>query len=135
MLDRIFAMLAGLSIEILLKGILLGLQEKFPYNHKLFDLCTCAGIEVCNDDKIILQSLTEHVEWASKYPAPQDESKWLFASSVFDSQRRQSGNLAQYYIQEREISLDNYLRLWELLAGYFWRVRNTISESAEDGAV
>ena len=131
MLFRVFPMLIGLSIELLLKGILLGLQEKFPLHHKLLDLSNCAGIEILDDDNILLNSLTQHVYWASKYPAPKDKTEWNDAWKIFDRQRRPSGNLAQLDIQARSINRDNYLRLWELFSGFYWKVHEAVLESAD----
>jgi hypothetical protein len=97
----VFGLLAGLSIEVLLKGIHRALdnQIRFP-THRLHDLCREAGISIGNDDHIILHALSEHVAWASRYPTPNKPEHWLNAMNIFDKQRRKSGNIMNMYILE-----------------------------------
>src|SRR5262252_6249718 len=42
--SEIFALLAGLSIEVLLKGIHRALDRNVPQHHRLHDLCGSVGI-------------------------------------------------------------------------------------------
>jgi hypothetical protein len=46
-------------------------------------------------------------------------------------QERPSGSFVDMYIKERSIDLDNYDRLWERFASYFWRVKESTYESVE----
>jgi len=123
---NVFCLLAGLSIELLLKGILLGLQGKFPKSHQIQDLSLLSGISSTDDDLIILQSMSEYVSWASKYPTPKDEQSWHSAVELFGKQRRTSGKLSSYIISEREINMDNYERFWEKYANCFWQVYEVV---------
>lgn len=73
--------LMGLSLENLLKGILLN-SGKYPISqgifpreiksHNLYELCEKAGITIKSsyEEKIFLQRLSEQVDWAGKYPIP-----------------------------------------------------------------
>ena len=124
-------MLAGLSIELLLKGILRGLTEAFPPHHRLAELVDAAGICIDDDGRIVLQALTEYVYWAAKYPAPRDESELAQAEAIFAQQRRETGNFTTRDIREREVSRENYVRLWSLFAGCFFQVQGSTFESAE----
>jgi hypothetical protein len=130
-LRKVFAMLAGLSIELLLKGIMIGLQEDFPAHHRLADLCDQAGITVDENDRLILQALSEHIYWASKYPAPLNEQQMERTREILEQQYRRSGNLANLHIPEKEIGLANYKRLWALFLDHFFQVQNVVIESAE----
>jgi HEPN domain-containing protein len=126
-----FTLLAGLSLEVLLKGIHRALDKKIPFHHRLHNLSSNVGIALSDDDRIILEALSEHVYWASRYPVPASEENLLSARAVFAKQRRTSGNLANYYIAERHLSVENYERLWGLFLGYYERARSARLESAE----
>jgi hypothetical protein len=126
-----FTLLAGLSIEVLLKGIHVALDKKVPHHHRLHELCSSVGIAVSVDDQVILQSLSEQVYWASRYPVPKNARDLLAAQEIFDKQRRKSGSLRSYNIAEREISGNNYQRLWGLFAGYYHKARENRIESAD----
>jgi HEPN domain-containing protein len=129
--EDVFALLAGLSIELLLKGIHRALEKPPRHHHRLDDLCGEAGISINDNDKIILQALSEHVAWASKYPTPTKPKAMLKAMQVFDKQLRKPGNIVDYYIPEREISWANYIRLWERFSTYYQTAREARRESAE----
>lgn len=123
---NVFCLLAGLSIELLLKGILLGLTEKFPKTHNLLDLSQKAGIALSNDEQIILLALSEYVSWASKYPTPKDEQSWNSAQQLFQQQRNSSGKLGGLYIVERQISVENYNKSWDKYSSCFWCVHEVL---------
>jgi hypothetical protein len=128
----VFALLAGLSIEVLLKGIHRALDNEIGFpTHRLHELCRHAGIKVSDDDRIILEALSEHVAWASRYPTPKKPEHMFSAKKVFDKQHRQSGNIFNYYISEREISWENYIRLWEFFAIHYHKAHEARPESAE----
>jgi hypothetical protein len=129
----VFSLLAGLSLELLLKGIHRAFDKPIPRHHRLDDLCREVGIGINDDDRIILQALSEHVSWASKYPTPNKPEIMVKAMQVFEKQLRKSRNLSQYYIPEREINWGNYLRLWEGFATYFGKAREARPESVEFG--
>jgi hypothetical protein len=114
-----FALLAGLSIEVVLKGIHRAFDMTIPQHHRLIDLCASVGIKIDADDKIGLKALSEHVYWASRYPVPRSEKDLIAAQESFDQQRRKSGNASNYYIKEREISYENYARLWGMFADFY----------------
>jgi HEPN domain-containing protein len=126
-----FALLAGLSLEVLLKGIYRALDRNIPLHHRLHDLSHDLGIEVTADERVFLEALSEQVYWAARYPAPRNEEQMMRARAVFDQQRRRSGNLPDYYIVERHISPENYERLWEKFLCYYERARSARLESAE----
>jgi HEPN domain-containing protein len=126
---EVFSLLAGLSIELVLKGIHRALDKDVPQHHRLHDLCSSVGIAVSANDRVILRSLSEQVYWASRYPVPKNPRDLAAAQELFDKQRRKSGNLRDYYIEEREINNNNYERLWNLLAGYYHKAQESRIES------
>ncbi len=64
------AMLVGMSIELLLKGIHVAFDKDIQKTHDLHKLCNECGISVSLNDTIILQALSETIYWASRYPNP-----------------------------------------------------------------
>jgi hypothetical protein len=122
--NEIGLMLAGLSIELLLKGIILGLQDVFPYCHRLDCLIATAGISVSDRDHQTSRLLTEYIVWAARYPTPRDAEDWfLEETGGWPLSRAPEG-----------IGIDNrgdYENLWSTLAPYFWRVQKGTFESAE----
>ena len=129
--QEVFALLAGLSMELLLKGIHRAFDKQAPHSHGLYDLSKEVGITVTPNDKVILDALSEHVLWASRYPTPTKPSLMFRAMRIFEKQRRGSGNLTNYYLPERDISRTNYDRLWERFATYYQQAREARIESAE----
>lgn len=134
----VFGMLAGLSLELLLKGTLMGLQEDFPNHHKLAALCDRAGISLSTSDRIFLEILTEYVTWAAKYPAALDEVVMARGEEILNKQYRQNralGTLAgvgiQMRVPELEINRGNYDRLWAMLLDYYFQVQSSVHESVE----
>jgi hypothetical protein len=140
-----FALLAGLALEVLLKGILRGLNPtvsepiaKVLKSHRLADLAACAGIEMSDDERVLLQALSEHVYWASRYPAPLNEESLTRAQEIFEKQRRGrlGGNLKLGDdVPERAISAETYGRLRKRFFGLFWKVHNSVRESAVGDSV
>jgi len=127
----VFSFLAGLSLEVLLKGICKGLARPAKNIHRLVDLSASAGIDLTNDDTIILRAMTEYIYWAGRYTTPTSLQSWLHAEDLFSAQERPSGSIRDMYIKERSIDLDNYNRLWEMFSCYFWRVKESTYESVE----
>ena len=128
-LPPIFYLLSGLSIEVLLKGICKAVEQPVNNIHRLVDLAKSVGIDVSDDDTIILRAMTEYIYWAGRYPTPTKPDDWDAAQHIFDSQRRYGGQLSEHYITQRCINLDNYNKIWARLADYFLRAENNTYES------
>src|SRR5271168_949935 len=56
---QVFFLLAGLSIELLLKGIQRAFDLPISPHHRLHDLSRDVGITINSDDQIILKALSE----------------------------------------------------------------------------
>lgn len=75
-----FLLLSGLSLENLLKGVLIAIEPprqegrldwEIPRGgHDLPTLCERAGIAISTDELRMLNALTEAVLWAGRYPVP-----------------------------------------------------------------
>jgi HEPN domain-containing protein len=131
-LQEVFSMLAGMSLEVLLKGIARALDNPAPKKtHSLRKLVEHVGIAFSGDDGIILDAMSEHIYWAGRYTAPLKPEDWIKIWEIQSNQRRSGGSLANYYIESREISLMNYRALWARIADCFHRARESRYESAE----
>jgi hypothetical protein len=108
--NEISLMLAGLSIEVLLKGIILVLQDVFPHCHRLDCLIATAGISVSDRDHQTSRLLTEYIVWAARYGG------WPLSRAPGERGTNRRGD---------------YENLWSILRPYFWRVEKGTFESAE----
>jgi hypothetical protein len=112
--NAIALMLAGLSIEVLLKGIILALQDVFPYCHRLDCLIATAGISVSDRDHQTSRLLTEYIVWAARYPTPKGAEDWFLEET--------GGWPLSLAPDERGINRrGEYENLWSILTPYFWR--------------
>lgn len=83
-LEAVAFMLAGMSLECLLKAVIVGevpeSNQKIELprtlkTHNLLSLAKDAGIAVSDDEEHCLRILTDHVVWAGRYPAPTSVEK------------------------------------------------------------
>jgi hypothetical protein len=74
-----FAMLAGLSIENMLKGLIVQHGFEYAKTHNLVDLSKRANIKwkQASGANALLVRLTTFVEWAGRYPVALSEKKSL----------------------------------------------------------
>ena len=117
-------MLAGSSIELLLKGTILGLQECFPHCHRLECLIATAGISISDKDHVTSQLLTEYIVWAARYPTPRKWDDWFLEETG-------GWPLSRAPYRHRTDDRDDYESLWKTLVPYFGRVNEATFESAE----
>ena len=107
---------AALSIEIMLKAIIVKQKKKLKMTHKLTELYSYVGIDLTMDQKYLVEYLTEAIIWF-KYPVPKREEEWnRFYDEVFEALiiRYRNGNtFSTVANMERWPSLDNYLKLWD----------------------
>lgn len=129
-----FALLGGLSLEVLIKGILIGLDEKPPLTHDLVDLSKRAGFAVSNDDRAVLKALTIYVTWYSRYPATKSAQKMIEDLEVLRAQYPSSGSLEAIVNSARtppsSVNVTNYKRLYEFFSEQFSRVYSSVHEGA-----
>lgn len=65
-----YKMLVGMSFELIFKAHCISSKTDFIQSHKLYDLALTAGISVSEQDKSILDILTEYIIWDGRYPTP-----------------------------------------------------------------
>ncbi len=79
-------MLIGFSIENALKGLLVEqfdnnmgnkLHEELKKTHNLLTLANKVGIELTENEKLILSYFTESIIWSGRYPIPVNDSVYI----------------------------------------------------------
>jgi hypothetical protein len=130
-LHDVFSMLAGMSLEVLLKGIARALDNPASNTHSLVKLAEHVGIAFSDDERVILDAMSEHIYWAGRYTAPRKADDWIKIWEIQGRQRRSGGSFANFYIASRDISIDNFRTLWGRFANCFHRARESRFESAE----
>ncbi len=130
-----FALLAGISLEVLIKGTLTGLREPVPFTHNLVTLSEKTGFSLSRNDRTVLKTLTIYVIWYSKYPAAKDAKEMMEGMEVIKAQYPGSGNLGKIVNKVRTspsvVSGDNYERLYRFFNQHFFAVQSAVYESAE----
>lgn len=114
---KVYAFNAALSIELILKAILVVRKSDLKYKHKLNELAQEAGIQLDADQKLILDSLTSIFTWSGRYPTPTSEKEWDSYYNDFEKYviRSSTGNTHRIVANmSRYPSLENYIKLWEL---------------------
>ena len=87
---KIDVMLFGLSVELLIKAILIaqnpdfvtkdGLDDKIA-KHNLLALIETANIEIDKEERKILRDLQQYIEWMGRYPIPKKFNKAVNAKT------------------------------------------------------
>lgn len=70
-----FLMLYGMALEALLKAICFKKGVKPRETHKLAKLSEMAGVDMTETEARVLEILSNHIEWAGRYPAPKQPKK------------------------------------------------------------
>ncbi len=125
------AMLAGMALEVLLKGIARALDNP-PANahHRLADLADHVGIAVSDDERVLLQAMSEHIYWAGRYPSPRVAEDWNRVWEIQEKQGRGAGKLAAMDNASRIVSIGTFRQIWAKLAAYFDKAQQSRFESA-----
>ncbi|ANG62591.1 hypothetical protein A8C75_08915 [Marinobacterium aestuarii] len=63
-----YKMLIGMSFELVFKAHCVGRKTDFRKNHKLSELASTAGISITDEEKSILDILTEYIIWVVGIP-------------------------------------------------------------------
>lgn len=130
-LPPVFAMNAGLSIELLLKAILVadlkGDFEKLPHTHDLHALANKAGVlKLLNENQhSLLQILSEFILWIGKYPVGRTEGKTEASMHVMGKMMRVISPDSKLNIMVSNGNTwpnwDNYNALWKILSDEYWK--------------
>lgn len=116
--SRVFTFNAALSLELILKAILVAKKINFKFTHTLRALADNADIELNDDQKHTLDLLTAIFTWVGRYPAPKLETEWdQFHDAVFEKHiiRSKIGNTNKSMANPKTYpSMANYMAIWEI---------------------
>lgn len=73
---RVFLVNVALSLELLLKAIIVAQGESAPPIHELRNLADKAGVGFTKNQKATLELLEEIFKWSGRYPVPNKASDW-----------------------------------------------------------
>lgn len=131
-LTRPTQLLAGLSIELILKAIAKILERPLIESHNLIKLCDNVGITLNDDHMAILKALTELISWQGKYPTPKTRKQFentIDAFSDLKNTKKITDTLVvNTHNEDRSISLENFLSIWVILSEKYWDAKNKIIE-------
>ena len=115
---RVFLTNAALSIELLLKAIIVAKGRVAATNHKLPRLALDAGISVTENQVATLEFLGEVLKWSGRYPVPTKEEGWDHYYDVVHEKlviREREGNVGRILAnRERFPSIEVYKKLWDI---------------------
>jgi hypothetical protein len=120
-LPPVFALLAGLSIELQIKAIARLLNLENRNIHGIADLSKHVGITLSSENAAFADALSEYVYWASRYPTPRNKAQFDKASDIF----LKVGFPAA--LSEPK-TLVRYESLWTMYHSAYWRARKVIDE-------
>jgi len=109
---------AALSIELLLKAIIVANGGKAPKTHELLRLARDAGVAFSNDQEATLEWLSEILKWSGRYPVPNKAEDWdHYYDDVFERhviREREENTAIVRANPETFPSTKNCERLWDL---------------------
>lgn len=116
--SRVVLLNAALSIELLLKAIIVAKGGVAPRHHRLLDLARGADIASSKSQEATLELLREFLEWSGRYPVPNTEKAWDHYHDVVLEKheiRERKGNVGRVRANPETFpSVKNYEALWNL---------------------
>jgi len=92
---RVFLVNVALSLELLLKAIIVAKGESPPPTHELRSLADKAEVEFTKSQKTTLELLEEIFKWSGRYPVPNKAGDWdTYHDQIFERHiiRERAGN-------------------------------------------
>ena len=109
---------AALSIELLLKAILIARGKAAPRTHELSNLASMAGVAFTENQGATLELLTAMLKWSGRYPIPNREANWddyhdrILKKHIITEQ---DGNITRVRANPETFpSIDAYEALWDI---------------------
>jgi HEPN domain-containing protein len=120
-------LLAGLSIELLIKAILVKTNQKFEVadaNHKLSNLLKKTKIELDEDQQVTIKFFEESILWLSKYPAPKNKKNKEFDLEQLFFQKSTKSLFRPRSANEKSWpSRKNYVKIWQKLVKIYFEIK------------
>ena len=116
---RVFLVNVALSLELLLKAIIVAQGESAPPIHELRVLAEKAEVEFTKSQKATLELLGEIFKWSGRYPVPNTASDWdTYHDQILERHviRERAGNTSvTRKIPETFPSIENCDALWTIV--------------------
>jgi HEPN domain-containing protein len=110
---------AALSIELLLKAVIVAGGGTAPKTHELPKLARSAGVAITKNQEATLEILGEILKWSGRYPVPNNESAWDHYYDVVHERhviREREGNIGRLRANPETFpSVENYGAIWNLV--------------------
>lgn len=118
---HVYKMLCGMSVELMLKAVIVAKGESIKETHNLIELSHIAGISYDNEGEWFIKLLTEDIIWAGRYPVPKKKEKMdkynqLSCEYAHDASRIGS---FKFYKYNNLYCWENFNQLWTVAAEAF----------------
>jgi len=123
----VFLMLCGLSLELLYKALIVEVGEKPPEIHDLRKLSAPAKVSMQTGDLDLLDILTDHIQWAGKYPIPiGGRKKWeqhgeRMIAALYDPVPGMSIRILR---SNKRLNWTDFGRIWSIGHSRYWELYN-----------
>ena len=114
---------AGLSLELGFKAILIAKSKSLATTHTLVELASQAGVTFSADQECTLELLAECIIWRGRYPTPKSENHWdRFHDKILEKHiiHKQDGNVYSTLVHKQRFpTQDNYQAIWIIVEREF----------------
>jgi HEPN domain-containing protein len=123
----VFLTNAALSIELLLKAIVVATGGMAQKTHELPKVAHDAGVALTKNQEATLELLGEVLKWSGRYPVPNSEKAWDHYYGVVHERhviREREGNIGRVRANPETFpSVENYEAIWNLATRKWDEVR------------
>lgn len=120
---RVLLVNVAISLELLLKAILVAQGELVPSTHELRSLADKARVNFTKSQKTTLEHLEEILKWSGRYPVPNKPSDWdRYHDHILEKHviRERAGNTSLVRVKPEIFpSIENCDELWAI-ANHRW---------------
>ena len=125
---RVLFFNAGLSLELMMKAIIVYGNNKPDTTHNLRALSEQAELGLDNEQKYLLDMFTAIIVWLGRYPAPNKETDWdNYHDNILEKSiiRSNEGNTYRVMANPNRFpSLETYLEIWEVCMRKYEKIIN-----------
>ncbi len=120
----VYRMLCGMSLELLYKAIVVAKGNKpNTRSHSLHKLAEDAGLNITQEDKGLLDILSESIIWDGRYPVPKQQEhmtklETLTRDHLFETES--IGNL-QLLKPNNALKWESFNKLWKKASKTYWQ--------------
>jgi HEPN domain-containing protein len=124
---RVFLFNAAISVELVIKAILVTEGKSIPFDHRIRDLANAAKVSLDADQMHTLGFFSEIIVWLGRYPAPTTEQQWdQFHDNVFEQHKVRSSRNNVYTVAataRKFPTKENCMKIWSACAAKYGNER------------